>query len=65
MKLSPGLSYKEYENKFTIYALRIIPVAMTGLAFYFTQEWWFIRWGMGLVLGGYPVRRIVKYKEIF
>jgi O-antigen/teichoic acid export membrane protein len=56
---------KEYENRFTIYVLGIIPVGITVLVFYLTQELWFIRWGMGLVLAVYLVRRVVKYRSVF
>ncbi|GHV80069.1 flippase [Spirochaetia bacterium] len=56
---------KKYENKFGIYCLGLLPIAMTVFLFYSLQDLWFIRWGIGLILGIYLLHRIIRRKAIF
>jgi O-antigen/teichoic acid export membrane protein len=54
-----------YEYQFTMYLKGLIPVAVVSGMFYFTQDFWYIRWGIGAVLGIYLLQRIIKKREIF
>ncbi len=56
---------KKYEIKFRIYFVGIIPVSIVSVLFYFTQNLWFIRWGIGLILGIYLIIRFYKNKAVF
>ena len=56
---------KNYENKLRLYLTGLMPVGIIVVIFYFIQELWYVRWGIGLVLGVYLLRRIIKNKAIF
>jgi O-antigen/teichoic acid export membrane protein len=54
-----------YEITFRIYAIGIIPVGIISVLFYFTQDLWFVRWGIGLILGVYLGVRLYKKRAVF
>jgi O-antigen/teichoic acid export membrane protein len=56
---------KNFEYDFKIYLIGIIPVSIVIILFYFFQNNRFIRWGIGVILGIYLLRRIIKYRAIF
>jgi O-antigen/teichoic acid export membrane protein len=56
---------RNYDYKFTMYFKGLIPVVMTSVLFYVVQDFWYIRWGTGAVLGIYLLQRIIKNREIF
>jgi O-antigen/teichoic acid export membrane protein len=56
---------KNYDYRFTMYLKGLFPVIIASIIFYITQDFWYIRWGMGIILGIYLLRRIIKSKAIF
>ena len=56
---------KNYDYKFTVYLKGLFPVITVSVMFYGTQDFWYIRWGIGVVLGIYLLRRIIKNRAIF
>ncbi|MDR1325089.1 MAG: hypothetical protein LBK00_03535 [Treponema sp.] len=56
---------KNYDYKFTMYLKGLIPVVVTSMLFYITQDFWYIRWSIGVTLGIYLLQQIIKNKEIF
>jgi O-antigen/teichoic acid export membrane protein len=56
---------KNFEYQFKIYLIGLIPVSIVMILFYFFQSNWFVRWGIGIVLGIYLLKRIIKYRAIF
>jgi O-antigen/teichoic acid export membrane protein len=56
---------KNYEYSIRFYFMGIIPVAVIVVSFYFMQNQWPIRWGIGFILGCYLLRRIIKNKSVF
>jgi O-antigen/teichoic acid export membrane protein len=56
---------RNYDYKFTMYLKGLFPVIMVSVIFYITQDFWYIRWGLGAVLGVYLLWRIIKNKAIF
>lgn len=58
---------KEYsfhlEGKKFIPALCVLGIGVT--AFYLLAPWWYLRWCLGIGLGGFELYRIVKRKSIF
>jgi O-antigen/teichoic acid export membrane protein len=56
---------KNYDYKFMMYLKGLIPVILVSVLYYFTQALWYIRWGIGIVLGIYLLQRIIKNRAIF
>jgi O-antigen/teichoic acid export membrane protein len=56
---------RNYDYKFTMYLKGLTPVIIVSVIFYVTQNFWYIRWGIGSILGIYLLWRIIKNKEIF
>jgi O-antigen/teichoic acid export membrane protein len=56
---------RNYDYKFTMYLKGLLPVIVVSVMFYLTQDSWYIRWGLGIVLGIYLLRRIIKNRAIF
>ena len=42
-----------------------LAICLTCLVYWFTRDFWLIRWGAGAVLGVYLLIKIIKRKEIF
>jgi O-antigen/teichoic acid export membrane protein len=56
---------QNYDYKFTIYLKGLVPVVAVSAIFYVMQDFWYIRWGLGAVLGIYLLRRIIKNRAMF
>jgi O-antigen/teichoic acid export membrane protein len=56
---------RNYEYKFTMYLKGLLPVIVVSVIFYVIQDFWYIRWGLGIVLGTYLLQHIIKNKAIF
>jgi O-antigen/teichoic acid export membrane protein len=56
---------RNYDYKFTMYLKGLLPVIAVSVLFYVTQNLWYIRWGIGAVLGIYLLRRIIKNRAMF
>jgi O-antigen/teichoic acid export membrane protein len=56
---------KNYDYNFMMYLKGLIPVIIVSVLYYFTQGLWYIRWGIGIILGIYLLKRIIKNKAIF
>jgi O-antigen/teichoic acid export membrane protein len=54
-----------YDYRFTMYLKGLFPVIMVSIIFYIAQDFWYIRWGIGIILGIYLLRRIIKNRAIF
>jgi O-antigen/teichoic acid export membrane protein len=56
---------KNYDYQFTMYLKGLIPVVLVAVIFYIAQDFWYIRWGLGSILGIYLLHRVIKNKAIF
>jgi O-antigen/teichoic acid export membrane protein len=56
---------KNYDYNFSMYLKGLLPVVAIAVMVYFIQDFWYIRWGLGVVLGIYLFRRIIKNRAIF
>jgi O-antigen/teichoic acid export membrane protein len=56
---------KNYDYHFIIYIKWLLPVIAASVIFYAAWDFWYVRWGIGAVLGVYLLMRIIKYKAIF
>jgi O-antigen/teichoic acid export membrane protein len=56
---------RNYDYKFTLYLKGLFPVIAVSILFYVVQDFWYIRWGLGAILGVYLLRRIIKNRAIF
>jgi O-antigen/teichoic acid export membrane protein len=56
---------RNYDYKYTMYLKGLFSVILAAVTFYITQEFWYIRWGIGFVLGIYLLHRIIKNRAIF
>jgi O-antigen/teichoic acid export membrane protein len=56
---------KNYDYKFIVYLKGLFPVITVSVMFYVAQNFWYIRWGLGIALGIYLLRRIIKNRAIF
>jgi O-antigen/teichoic acid export membrane protein len=56
---------KGYEYKLTIYLTGLIPICLTIFIFYFFQNYWIIRWGIGGFLGLFLLQKAIKNKGVF
>jgi O-antigen/teichoic acid export membrane protein len=56
---------RNYDYKFTMYLKGLFPVIAVSVMFYVTQDFWYIRWGLGIILGIYLLWRIIKNRAIF
>jgi O-antigen/teichoic acid export membrane protein len=56
---------KNYDYKFAMYLKGLFPVIAVSILFYVIQDFWYVRWGIGAVLGIYLSKRIIKSKTIF
>jgi O-antigen/teichoic acid export membrane protein len=64
-EISARFIIKNYDYKISIYLKGLIPVIAVSVLFYITQDFWYIRWGIGVILGIYLLQRIIKNREIF
>jgi O-antigen/teichoic acid export membrane protein len=55
----------DYDYRFTMYLRGLLPVIAVSVIFYVVQDFWYIRWGIGVILGIYLLQRIIKNREIF
>lgn len=55
----------KYHYKFTTFLPGIAAVLVTCGVFYLFYDFWYIRWGIGAVLGVYLLVRVYKQKSIF
>ncbi len=57
------------QNKFHLKIVLFLPGALmvlfSAVLFYFMSDYWYIRWGIGIILGAFEVYRIWKRKSIF
>ena len=60
-RINPG----EYPFKITDFIPGFVAICLTCVVYFFTKESWFIRWGIGAVLGMYLIYKIIKRREIF
>jgi hypothetical protein len=56
---------RNYDYKFTMHLKELLPVIAVSVIFYVAQNFWYIRWGLGAVLGIYLLHRIIKNRAIF
>jgi O-antigen/teichoic acid export membrane protein len=56
---------RNYDYQFTMYLKGLLPVIFAAAIFYIAQDLWYIRWGIGIVLGIYLLQRIIKNRAIF
>jgi O-antigen/teichoic acid export membrane protein len=56
---------RNYEYRFNMYIRGLLPVFAIVVLFYVIQDFWYIRWGIGAVLGVYLLRRIIRNRAIF
>jgi O-antigen/teichoic acid export membrane protein len=56
---------KNYDYEFIMYLKGLLPVVAVSIIFYLTQDFWYVRWGIGAILGIYLLQRIIKAKAIF
>ena len=54
-----------YHLKLKIFAPGILGMLVGTLFFYVFSSYWYVRWGIGLMLGSIEVYRIYKRKSIF
>lgn len=59
------LKTKNFEYNYRFYMMGIVPVCITSVLYYILADFWYIRWGLGAVLGVYLITRIIKRKSIF
>ena len=60
-RINPG----EFPLKIMDFIPGFLAICATCMFYIFTRELWFVRWGLGAVLGMYLIYTIVKRKEIF
>ncbi len=60
-RIDPG----EYPFKIKDFIPGFIAVCITCLIYVVTRELWFVRWGIGALLGVYIIYKIIKRREIF
>lgn len=54
-----------YHLKMTVFIPGVIGMFAGAVLFYVLSPWWYIRWGLGFVLGCFELYRIYKRKFIF
>lgn len=54
-----------YHLKITVFIPGFLGMIVGVLLFYTLSTWWYIRWGLGIVLGCFELYRIYKRKSIF
>lgn len=54
-----------YHLKFKVFVHGIVWLMFGVLSFYFLSQWWYVRWGLGIILGSYEIYKIYKRKSIF
>ena len=60
-RINPG----EFPFSFKQFLPGFLAVCGTCVFYWFTRELWFVRWGLGILLGTYLLLKIIKRKEIF
>lgn len=60
-KMSEG----KYHLKIHIFVPALIALLVSVAIFYMLSSWWYIRWGLGLILGCFELYRINKRRSIF
>ena len=60
-RISPG----RFPFKFTVFIPGAAGVGMACVIYWMTLELWYVRWGLGFLLGVYLLVRVIKRKEIF
>jgi O-antigen/teichoic acid export membrane protein len=56
---------KNFEYKFSMYLVGLIPVCFAVVLYYFIQDYWIIQWAIGIAFGCYLLSRIIRNKSIF
>jgi O-antigen/teichoic acid export membrane protein len=56
---------KNYDYHLIMYIKGLLPVIAASAIFYIAWDFWYVRWGIGAVLGVCLVRRIIINKAIF
>ncbi|MDO4422087.1 MAG: oligosaccharide flippase family protein [Eubacteriales bacterium] len=56
---------EEFPFKILQFVPGFIAVCLTCVVYWFTRELWFVRWGLGALLGAYLLIKIIKRREIF
>lgn len=54
-----------YHYKLRLFLPGITAVLAAAALFYLLQDFWYLRWGIGVLLGGYLLVRLYKQKSIF
>ena len=60
-RINPG----EFPFRIMDFIPGFLAVCITCVIYWFTREFWLIRWGLGVILGIYILIKIVKRREIF
>lgn len=60
-KIHPG----EFPFKLKEFVPGLLAVCGTYILYIFTKDLWYIRWGLGFILGIYLLSKIIKRREIF
>ena len=55
----------KYHLKMQVFVPGVIGLLLGVILFYFLSELWVLRWGCGLVIGGFEMYRMYKRKSIF
>ncbi len=54
-----------YHLKFIAFLPSLVSIGITIVLFYLLSDYWYIRWGLGLIIGVFEVKKIIKRKTIF
>ena len=54
-----------YHLNIKIFIPGLLGMLFGGIVFYLLSSWWYIRWGIGVILGCVEIYRIFKRKSIF
>lgn len=54
-----------YHLKITVFFPGLLGMTLGVVLFFVLSSWWYIRWGIGMILGCFEVYRIYKRKSIF
>lgn len=59
------VTHMNYHLKMTVFIPGVIGMLVGSVLFYALSPWWYVRWGIGLILGCFELYRIYKRKSIF
>lgn len=60
-----GINQGQFPFKISDFILGLLTICITCVFYMFTKELWFIRWGIGAVMGVYLLIKMISRKEIF